>query len=344
MMHRSAAAGNVKAMSLLSTWGARRDAKDELGLTPADVASKFGQEYVLDELLERPRLIQLVQRKVVLDGDADASKPAGRPEHLCGRPRILVLPRSRILSGHELYSLAWQEATGAAEAPSTWDLFELRAVAWNSFLQEEGVLLPRDKFAVDLGEMQTLAMDWQALPDAKYHEPLVVEHSSIENSLGDETANLSACFEQFTEKEELGEDQKWICPTCKEPRHAIRSSAIESLPPVLVLQLMRFYYKKGKSGKITGLIDFPVNGLDLTPWSTASQAPQIYDLFAVVNHSGQTSGGHYTACARLSGHLQDRDAQTWYKFNDWQVEPMTEESVVSRDAYMLFYRKRDADS
>lgn len=41
------------------------------------------------------------------------------------------------------------------------------------------------------------------------------------------------------------------------------------------------------------------------------QSDQIYDLFAVVLHTGTLNGGHYTSVA-LNG-------ENWYEFNDSQV-------------------------
>jgi ubiquitin C-terminal hydrolase len=44
-------------------------------------------------------------------------------------------------------------------------------------------------------------------------------------------------------------------------------------------------------------------------------------------------GGHYTAYAKNDG--------SWYSFNDSSVSKVSSNEVVSRDAYMLFYRRAD---
>ena len=59
----------------------------------------------------------------------------------------------------------------------------------------------------------------------------------------------------------------------------------------------------------------------------------IYDLFAVSNHYGQLSAGHYTAMAMNRG--------KWFHFNDHKVRECTDlDQIVSPAAYILFYARR----
>jgi hypothetical protein len=61
------------------------------------------------------------------------------------------------------------------------------------------------------------------------------------------------------------------------------------------------------------LVDFPVEGLDMSPFicnpdmpndyfkdgsKMEVEGPVLYDLMAISNHFGSTGGGHYTAYAR----------------------------------------------
>jgi len=54
------------------------------------------------------------------------------------------------------------------------------------------------------------------------------------------------------------------------------------------------------SKKINDKIDFPVEGLNMTNYVINSKDGRkiIYDLYAVSNHFGSLSGGHYTAFAK----------------------------------------------
>jgi len=86
--------------------------------------------------------------------------------------------------------------------------------------------------------------------------------------------------------------------------------------------------------------------LDLTPFLPAKESEAslglsqkgsaLYDLFAVSDHSGSLSGGHYTAICR------NPIDNKWYDFNDSYVSSSSEERVVSPEAYLLFYRQKAA--
>ena len=116
--------------------------------------------------------------------------------------------------------------------------------------------------------------------------------------------------------------------------------------------------------KLHTLVDFPVSELDLTPhleprrktspenhsnagwetWgrsranSTSNPEENMYDLYAVCNHLGGMSGGHYTAYCKNS-----IDGQ-WYLFDDTNVEKTTYREVVTKGAYLLFYTRRNVGS
>ena len=63
-----------------------------------------------------------------------------------------------------------------------------------------------------------------------------------------------------------------------------------------MLRIARYFQKK-----LNAFVDFPLEGLDLDPWcaklGSANPGPDagdeanVYDLFAVVNHSGNLGGG-----------------------------------------------------
>ncbi len=49
-----------------------------------------------------------------------------------------------------------------------------------------------------------------------------------------EPITLQKCLEAFTREEELGEDEKYYCASCKTHQLAIKKLQIWRLPPVLV--------------------------------------------------------------------------------------------------------------
>lgn len=48
-------------------------------------------------------------------------------------------------------------------------------------------------------------------------------------------------------------------------------------------------------GKLNTLVEFPLEGLDLTPYASEAQSGPRYNLYAVSEHSGTPYSGHYTA-------------------------------------------------
>ena len=62
--------------------------------------------------------------------------------------------------------------------------------------------------------------------------------------------------------------------------------------------------------------------------------PILYDLYAVSNQFGSLEGGHYTAFAKNA--LYNK----WYHFDDTDVTRVSEADVVTKAAYVLFYRMR----
>jgi len=255
------------------------------------------------------------------------------PYQLLGQPSILAMPRTWAITGRELYSVAWHYATCGAEPPSEWT-FELRIVEW--FAEDHGVHIPCDESIVGLRQECTVAMEWEAPPD-EVGERITHEHASVQEVHAEESkkVTLSSCFDALVERRTLGEEDAWYCPTCKESQQATTETLIESLPPVLILQLKRFYYTHKRRGKIHAEVEFPMQQLDLSRWCRDTQQSSVFDLFGVVNHTGGLSSGHYTAYAKPSS-----DLQGWHYFNDSHFKPMSEVELSTPNAYILFYAKR----
>ena len=62
-----------------------------------------------------------------------------------------------------------------------------------------------------------------------------------------------------------------------------------------------------------------------------SRLDNVYDLYAVCNHSGTLSRGHYTAFCK-----NPADGR-WYNYDDTSVQQLTDDQILTSGAYMLFY-------
>ncbi|XP_044066779.1 ubiquitin carboxyl-terminal hydrolase 19 isoform X2 [Siniperca chuatsi] len=159
---------------------------------------------------------------------------------------------------------------------------------------------------------------------------------------------LEQCLNLFTKPEVLAPEEAWYCPKCQQHREASKQLLLWRLPNVLIIQLKRFSFRSFIwRDKINDMVDFPVRNLDLSKFCIGQkdemQQPPIYDLYAVINHYGGMIGGHYTAYARLpSDKNSQRSDVGWRLFDDSTVTMVEESQVVTRYAYVLFYRRRNS--
>jgi ubiquitin carboxyl-terminal hydrolase 4/11/15 len=154
-----------------------------------------------------------------------------------------------------------------------------------------------------------------------------------------QVTTVSECIDKYCQMEQLEETEMWYCNSCKKHVRAWKQFHLFRAPPILIIHLKRFHYSATthRRDKISALIDFPLEGLDLTNmfshW-TEGEKP-TYDLYAVSNHYGGLGGGHYTAYT-LS------DDGSWCHFDDSRVtHNLDSKDVVTEAAYVLYYRRRD---
>uniref|UniRef100_A0A4W4ES89 ubiquitinyl hydrolase 1 n=1 Tax=Electrophorus electricus TaxID=8005 RepID=A0A4W4ES89_ELEEL len=159
---------------------------------------------------------------------------------------------------------------------------------------------------------------------------------------------LEQCLNLFTKPEVLAPEEAWYCPKCQQHREASKQLLLWRLPNVLIIQLKRFSFRSFIwRDKINDMVDFPVRNLDLSKFCIGQkedvQQPPIYDLYAVINHYGGMIGGHYTAYARLPNDKNSQRSDVgWRLFDDSTVTTVEESQVVTRYAYVLFYRRRNS--
>lgn len=63
----------------------------------------------------------------------------------------------------------------------------------------------------------------------------------------------------------------------------------------------------------------------------------MYDLYSISNHYGSLNGGHYTAFA------QNPVNKKWYEFDDTDVSKADSGKIISKAAYVLFYKLRKSN-
>nr|XP_019579425.1 PREDICTED: ubiquitin carboxyl-terminal hydrolase 4 isoform X2 [Rhinolophus sinicus] len=193
-----------------------------------------------------------------------------------------------------------------------------------------------------LNSRSTLAIDWDSESRRLYYDEQESEAfekhvSMLQPQKKKKTAMaLRDCIELFTTMETLGEHDPWYCPNCKKHQQATKKFDLWSLPKILVVHLKRFSYSRYWRDKLDTVVEFPVRGLNMSEFvCDLSARPYVYDLIAVSNHYGAMGVGHYTAYAKnkLNG--------KWYYFDDSNVSLASEDQIVTKAAYVLFYQRRD---
>ncbi|TID02047.1 putative ubiquitin carboxyl-terminal hydrolase 12 [Colletotrichum higginsianum] len=170
----------------------------------------------------------------------------------------------------------------------------------------------------------------------KLRDPVLEQKRKSRQARKKQGITLEECLDEFEKAEVLSEQDMWYCPRCKEHRRASKKFDLWKTPDILVVHLKRFSSAGWRRDKLDILVDFPIEGLDLHKRVLCQETgkEEIYDLIAVDDHFGGLGGGHYTAYGR-----NFVDGQ-WYNYNDTSVSKTSPESVVTRAAYLLFYRRR----
>ncbi|KAL4438101.1 hypothetical protein ABPG74_016880 [Tetrahymena malaccensis] len=175
------------------------------------------------------------------------------------------------------------------------------------------------------------------IPDSQKSKKYSSKRSIEEES---ESFSLQRCIQEFTKEEKLERGELWFCPKCKKHQESTKKIDLWKMPNILIIHLKRFEFNKDRRCKLSNKIDFPIKNFDISSLTAGKQRDvPTYDLFAVSNHGGTLSSGHYTSYAK------NRIDQNWYFFNDTQVQYVEdpEDKLSSSQSYVLFYSKTSVE-
>ncbi len=164
-------------------------------------------------------------------------------------------------------------------------------------------------------------------------EPFLTIELKIRNSENKLFENIFECFDEYTNKEYLGEDNKVEDPNNNHQKVSVYTKTMFwNLPNILIIGLKRF---DNNNNKISHFVDVALDNIDLSKYVFGyNKNNYLYDCYAVCNHIGSTSGGHYTAYIKNANNK-------WYHFNDTNVLEINKEKVISPLTYCLFLRKKN---
>ena len=160
-------------------------------------------------------------------------------------------------------------------------------------------------------------------PVCYYTLPIIEDDENI--------INLYDCFDLYTNYELMDNENKWYNEKKKEYINCYKQIKFWNTPKILIVVLKRF---SNDGSKNTELIDFPIRDLNLNKYCVGyGKNKNIFDLYAISNHLGSLNSGHYYAYCK-------NDNGKWYNYNDTSVSEISEDEIISENAYCLFYIKK----
>ncbi|XP_058251928.1 plectin-like isoform X2 [Hemibagrus wyckioides] len=145
-----------------------------------------------------------------------------------------------------------------------------------------------------------------------------------------EVFNVDNGLKSFLKPIKLDEDNWLYCKDCRQKNETETWNEIKVFPTILTLYPKRFYFDYDQMRPVKNHCP-----MEIPPQLKISN--MVYELYAVINHMGNESGGHYNAVIKSS------EDDMWYCFDDTSVRKDSEYSFKhSQRAYLLMYRKVDS--
>ncbi|KAF9427307.1 Ubiquitin carboxyl-terminal hydrolase 36, partial [Podila epigama] len=148
--------------------------------------------------------------------------------------------------------------------------------------------------------------------------------------------SIQKALRDYTRVETMAKPNQYHCDKCNMLVDARKQMTIYEAPKILTVHLKRF---TNSGQKIKQHIKFETK-LDLSLAMAASKRPSElnYSLYAVVVHTGNTcQSGHYICYIKSSNGI-------WYSMNDTTVAVVSLQTVLSQNAYLLFYTQDKASN
>lgn len=220
------------------------------------------------------------------------------------------------------------------------DLYDLVALD----ASRKATLVPHNMSTIDLAKYlqkgSYFCCRWKERAQSRLVTDKVAAHISHtqRTRLLKKNTDLDDCLNAFAKEEVLAASEAWYCGSCKKHQCASKKMDLWKLPDVLVIHLKRFSYNSVYRDKIDTFVQYPTTDeLDLRRWvvNEEERKRSVYQLYAVSNHRGSLSGGHYTAYSRNTA-----DGR-WYLLDDSRVTPVEDmKDVLTPEAYVLFYHRK----
>jgi ubiquitin C-terminal hydrolase len=141
---------------------------------------------------------------------------------------------------------------------------------------------------------------------------------------------LYECLNTLFRPELLDGDNKWIVPDTGARIPVVKQVYFWGIPPIIIINLKKYT----PHNKLTQPVNCPIH-LDISRYVHPNNETHAeYQLYAVCNHSGGLTSGHYYSCVYIE------PQSVWVVLDDNNDPYIVPESrVITPDAVCLFYRK-----
>ncbi|XP_078611013.1 uncharacterized protein LOC144881676 isoform X2 [Branchiostoma floridae x Branchiostoma japonicum] len=140
-------------------------------------------------------------------------------------------------------------------------------------------------------------------------------------------SSVQQCLERYVRAEQMSDENAYSCEKCKRKCQAVKKLSIHRAPNVLTISLKRF---NNMGLKVTKEVQYSET-MNLRAYMSQEGPPVIYKLYAVLVHQGfSCHGGHYYCFIKAPNGV-------WHMMNDSLVRQVGLNTVLSQQAYLLFY-------
>lgn len=144
--------------------------------------------------------------------------------------------------------------------------------------------------------------------------------------------SLDELMQSYVDTEKLENSNKYTCGYCGDKKDASKQTVVYNCPNILVIMIKKYQNFNGRLIKTNTKITYN-NRFDISPYVTNHvDAPNFYELYATIRHSGGYGSGHYVA------YTKNPINNMWYMYDDGNVYNVTNDEVLQCNAYMLCYR------
>lgn len=145
---------------------------------------------------------------------------------------------------------------------------------------------------------------------------------------------VSECLDDLFECEELNKenDNQYYDDKEKKYKDVIKKTYVFQTSNYLFIQLKRWNMNLKKNQRVIHYnIDEPISLAKYCYDKTNMSLSKKYELFGIINHSGNIYGGHYTCIIRNAN-------GKWYDYNDAMISEIHSNKVIGNKNYCLVYR------